>query len=103
MREPDGLALSSRNVYLSDEERKAAPALYRSLLEGAEVVRESGAATEAEKAVAEIASASGFDLDYGRVVDPETFEPWTEGTALIVVAGRFGSTRLIDNLLVDER
>ena len=100
VREHDGLALSSRNVYLSAEERAKAPQLYRALQAGAEAVTSSGDAALAESRLAEIATAAGFDLDYGVVVDPDSFEPWSGGPALIVVAGRLGATRLIDNLQV---
>ena len=100
VRESDGLALSSRNVYLSADERSRAPALHRSLREAAEVLRSTRDVPEAKRRIAEVAGAAGFDLDYGLVVDPLSFETWSEGEALLVVAGRLGSTRLIDNLLV---
>lgn len=101
VREPDGLALSSRNVYLSTDERERAPALHRSLEEGAEVLVATGDRRAAEERVSEVASDAGIVLDYGLVVDPDSFETWRGGTALIVVAGKLGSTRLIDNLLVE--
>ena len=101
VREPDGLALSSRNVYLSTEERGRAPALHRSLEEGADVLVDTGDRRAAERRVSEVASEAGIVLDYGLVVAPDSFETWSGGTALIVVAGKLGSTRLIDNLLVE--
>lgn len=103
VREPDGLALSSRNVYLSTEERERASALHRSLEEGAEVLLATGERRAAERRVSEVVSQAGIVLDYGLVVDPDSFETWRGGTALIVVAGKLGSTRLIDNLLVEVR
>jgi pantoate--beta-alanine ligase len=102
VREHDGLALSSRNVYLSPEERAHAPQIQRGLRKAAELLTSTGDAGAAEKRLAEITAAAGFDLDYGLVVDPDSFEPWSSGPALIVVAGRLGATRLIDNLQVNE-
>ena len=103
VRENDGLALSSRNVYLSAQQRERAPMLHRSLQVGAEIISDGGSLADAERRVAEMATAAGFELDYGSVVDPETFEPWDGGPALIVVAARLGATRLIDNLQVTGR
>lgn len=101
IREPDGLALSSRNAYLSKEERERAPALYRALREGAEVLRSGEGVPRAEKRMEQLASEAGFALDYARVVHPDTFEPLSEHQrSLLVIAGRLGRTRLIDNLLV---
>ena len=92
VREADGLALSSRNRYLSDGERATALALSRAL----RTVAETGNVS-AGRAVLD-----GEDLttDYLERVDPTTFAPDPSGT-LVVVAARVGTTRLIDNLTVD--
>jgi pantoate--beta-alanine ligase len=103
VREDDGLALSSRNAYLSSDERSRASAIYRALEEGARVVVAGGGRAEAESSVRRVITSADLELDYARVVDPEDFEPWRGGPALLVVAARAGSTRLIDNLLVGER
>jgi pantoate--beta-alanine ligase len=85
VREPDGLALSSRNRYLSRRERTAAVALSRAVL--------SGSLTEARSI---LAAAAGVAVDYCDLVDPETFAP-TTGAGRLVVAARVGTTHLIDN------
>jgi len=101
IREPDGLALSSRNDYLTPQERKRAPALYRSLemarrrIERGE--RDVNALTAIIRGEVE---GEGIDLDYAEIVDGATLETLTrvEGTVLLAVAGRIGSARLIDNI-----
>jgi pantoate--beta-alanine ligase len=102
MREPDGLALSSRNVYLSPDERMHASVLPRALERAASVL---GAGGDAEAAAgagrALISNEDGVELDYLEAVDPETFgPPGPFGDVLFVVAARVGTTRLIDNKLV---
>lgn len=102
VREPDGLAMSSRNADLSGEEREAAGCLFLALAEAAELAR--GGERDAAKLVAVMAREIGATplarLDYATVVDEETFEELREirGPARAAVAARFGSTRLIDNL-----
>jgi pantoate--beta-alanine ligase len=105
VREPDGLALSSRNAYLKGDERRAATALYRSL-EALQRGVEAG-----ERDVARllgmmrgvIQSEPGVALDYAEIVAADTFEPaqalWRSCYALI--AARVGATRLIDNALIE--
>jgi pantoate--beta-alanine ligase len=88
VREPDGLALSSRNRYLSASERESALSLSRAL----RTVAETGDVT-AGRAV--LAAQPGVDVDYLERVDPLTFAPADNGT-LVVVAARVGTTRLID-------
>ena len=99
VREPDGLALSSRNAYLSEADRKRATALYGSLQRGAETVRAGGAAVVAEEAMLEVLAAESIEVDYARALDPDNFGPWSGGPALLAVAARVGGTRLIDNVL----
>jgi pantoate--beta-alanine ligase len=99
VREPDGLAMSSRNAYLSAEERSRAPALYRALLEGAETLRKEDVGA-AEKKMWELLVGEGLEPSYAAAVDPDSFGPPTgRGGVLLVIAARLGTTRLIDNLL----
>jgi pantoate--beta-alanine ligase len=105
VREADGLAMSSRNAYLTAAERAAAPVLHRALGAGAAligdgerrpaVVRDTMAAVVAEEPLAE--------LDYAEVVDPATLEvpDVLEGTLRLLVAARLGKARLIDNLAAE--
>ena len=102
VREADGLALSSRNVYLSKDERRDAIALWEALERGRDVLLEVGDADLAEKAMWEaLVSREGVAPDYARAVDPDSFGP-PRDTVLLVVAARVGNTRLIDNLLVER-
>jgi pantoate--beta-alanine ligase len=108
VRETDGLALSSRNVYLSPRQRKDATCIYRSLKIAREMI-EAGRtnpktiATKIRKIITAAESLSS--IDYISIVDAETFQDvsWVTGRVLIAIAARFGSTRLIDNLTVDCR
>ncbi len=104
VREADGLALSSRNVYLTVEQRKQALVLSRSLkrVKTAAKAGEVDARTLAELGKQEIASEPGARLDYFAVVDPDTLDPVdkvSSGT-LVAVAAWVGTTRLIDNLVL---
>lgn len=102
VREADGLAMSSRNAYLTADERPRATALYRALLEGA-VTYEREGVEQAEKGMWALLTAEGLEPSYATVADPDTFEdPTPGGPALLVVAARLGRTRLIDNLLVES-
>jgi pantoate--beta-alanine ligase len=106
LREPDGLALSSRNVYLNADERRAATALYRSL----EATRREIAAGERNPAHLLAALRRVIDaepavaLDYAEIVDAETLEPVVNlrGECLILLAAKVGKTRLIDNALIEQ-
>ena len=104
VREPDGLARSSRNVYLSVEERAVAPALHRALQAGARLVEagERDAREVAARIAGLVADAAPFQLDYAEVVDPTTLEALEElvpGTEVrLLVAARLGTPRLLDNL-----
>ncbi len=102
VREPDGLALSSRNAYLSADERRRAAAIYRALSVGAESLRREDF-DAAEKKMWELLVAEGLEPSYAQAVDPVTFgSPSENGSVLLVIAARLGSTRLIDNLLVER-
>ncbi|MCD6307580.1 MAG: pantoate--beta-alanine ligase [Candidatus Latescibacteria bacterium] len=104
IREPDGLAMSSRNAYLSTEERAQAPVIHRALQEAVSLVR-SGA-TDAGRIAAlvrgRIAEASLAKPEYAEIVDPEEMTPvdTVSDVSLLAVAVRFGATRLIDNILM---
>lgn len=103
IREPDGLAMSSRNVYLSPEERKHATVLYRSLLRVQALFEQgehdSGQLVAAGKEV--IAGEPGVRLDYFEAVNPDTLESVPDASgALVAVAAHVGTTRLIDNVLL---
>lgn len=101
-REESGLAMSSRNQYLSDVEREQALGLSRALGEGKKVADAGGSASEVLAAAREaIAEAEGVKLDYLELVDRETFVSLeSDGEAVLVVAAWVGSTRLIDNMEV---
>jgi pantoate--beta-alanine ligase len=104
VRERDGVALSSRNTYLSAEERGAASCLYEALARAAWLVE--GGERDARVLRAELARRIGAEplaaLDYVAVVDEDTFEEVdrVRGPVRALVAARIGSTRLIDNLLL---
>ena len=104
VREPDGLAMSSRNKYLSDEERKSALSLSRSLAAADRMVREGiTEVKEIETGVREIIeSESHTRIDYVEVVDPEelTHLDRINGRALLALAVHVGQARLIDNTLI---
>ena len=103
VREADGLAMSSRNIYLSPEERERAVTLYKSLQAGAEVIRKGvtdGAAIRSVMARV-VKKEPALTIDYLAVCDPYTLEPLSVVTSRVVLLGavRIGSVRLIDNLL----
>jgi pantoate--beta-alanine ligase len=104
VREPDGLALSSRNQYLDPAQRTAAPALYRALSTARGRIEAGERDPEVLlRLMAEILSTTpGAVLDYGAVVDEDTLAPANPlaGTVLLMLAVRFGTTRLIDNVRV---
>jgi pantoate--beta-alanine ligase len=105
VREPDGLALSSRNRYLSAAERKAATVLYRALSQARHAIEDG------ERDTARIVTAMRRELagdplasaDYAEIVDADSFEPVVRLTrsCLVLLAVRFGATRLIDNMQVE--
>jgi len=105
VREPDGLALSSRNAYLSEEERRVAPALHRALLAGAEAALRGGRAEDAEEAVrAALATEPRFQLQYVEARRPDTLQrDDLPGPPFVIAAAAYlGATRLIDNVVVER-
>jgi len=103
VREDDGLAMSSRNIYLGAEERGRAVALYESLVAARKALEEGERAPEAVKRIMiSRLSRSELVIDYAEVVDAATLRPVGEvdGLVLIAVAARLGGTRLIDNIVL---
>lgn len=98
VREDDGLALSSRNVYLSADERQQAVALSRALFAGQDAARGGAAVLPAAQAV--LASAPGVAVDYVELRGADLGPAPQHGPARLLVAARVGSTRLIDNVAV---
>ncbi|HEX8449697.1 MAG TPA: pantoate--beta-alanine ligase [Allosphingosinicella sp.] len=103
-RDADGVALSSRNTYLTEEERQSARALPRALGEAAAAIQRGGDAAEALATARERLVKAGFDpIDYVELCDAETLQPVTSlaRPARLLAAARLGRTRLIDNLAVE--
>ncbi len=104
VREADGLAMSSRNAYLSVEERKRALVLRRSLLRVKELIDAGEKDTRrlSEAGRAEVSRESGVRLDYFEIVNPDTLDPVQDISrgVLVAVAAYVGNARLIDNILV---
>ena len=108
IREPDGLALSSRNAYLSVEERETAPAVYRALCAAEDVWRRGERdAGRIQRAAQNILSREPLieAVDYVSIVDAETMRPLATAPdgrpVMIAIAVRLGSVRLIDNVVLD--
>mgnify|MGYP001088975812 CR=1 FL=1 len=106
VREPDGLAMSSRNAYLSYEERRAATVLYRALrsAETLALARETDAAMIAEVMRETVAEEPLAALDYAAIIDPDTFAPldvFGAKPARALIAAHVGATRLIDNIALE--
>ena len=105
VREPDGLAMSSRNAYLSAQERKSALVLHRSLIRVQEMF--AGGERNAEKLISlarkEFDSEPTLRLDYFEIVDPDSLEPTPSinKPSLVAVAAFLGKTRLIDNIILE--
>lgn len=103
VRERDGLAMSSRNVYLSPEERQVATTLYKAMKEAAGRIKNGGDIEAAMTAGRAMIEGAGFVLDYLEVRHAETLAPVTslkDGPMRMLVAAKLGKTRLIDNIAV---
>lgn len=103
VREPDGLALSSRNVYLSADERRKAPMLHRVLQDCAGKIQQGHPLDRVMADGGQFLTSEGFVLDYLEARNAETLEPVSsakQGPLRLLVAARLGTTRLIDNIPV---
>jgi pantoate--beta-alanine ligase len=100
VREPDGLALSSRNRYLSESERALAPLLHAVLTETARILAAGGSAAEPLDAARERLARAGFEVGYFALVDGPTLAeiPRYAPGARLIAAARLGSVRLLDNI-----
>jgi pantoate--beta-alanine ligase len=104
MREQDGLAMSSRNVYLTPAQRGEAPVLYRSLRKAEDLIRagERSAGAVIAAMTSEITGGSSAAIDYVSVADAGSLDPLSTlspgASVLVSLAARFGATRLIDNI-----
>jgi len=103
-RESDGLAMSSRNAYLSTDERKKAPQLYAAITEVVRQIKDGVSIADAREAGLAMLHDRGFDpIDYLEVRDAESLAPIDAVVrpARVLVAAKLGSTRLIDNVVLD--
>ncbi len=101
VREPDGLARSSRNRYLDPDQRAAALVLSGSLSAGAAAARVPGATPDIVLAAARSALGEGVELDYLALTDPDLGPAPERGPARLLIAARVGTTRLIDNTALE--
>jgi pantoate--beta-alanine ligase len=103
VREPDGLALSSRNVYLSEDERRRALSLSRGLAACQQLFARGAREPADFLALLRGVGGDGVELEYAAVVDPQTLEPVqrVEAGSVCAVAARVGRTRLIDNHILE--
>jgi pantoate--beta-alanine ligase len=103
-RETDGLAMSSRNRNLSAEQRNLAPAIYKSLQQASDLLRNKKSGEEAKTLVSEyLSKVGGIDLEYFEISDFETLQPINElleGQTALCIAAFMGKTRLIDNVII---
>jgi len=105
VREPDGLAVSSRNKYLNEAERRDAPLIYKSLTKAQQLIKTGQ--KQREKIIEEIkvtiSRSNLLEIEYIEVVDAETLQKVSSlsGTVLIAIAAKLGRARLIDNIMVD--
>ncbi|MFN3855303.1 MAG: pantoate--beta-alanine ligase [Phreatobacter sp.] len=101
VREPDGLAMSSRNIYLTAQERATAPALHRIMQEAAATIRGGGAIGPTLATARQSLAAAGFDLDYLEVRAADDLgAPRPDAPRRMLAAARLGSPRLIDNIAI---
>ncbi|MBM4128640.1 MAG: pantoate--beta-alanine ligase [Nitrospira sp.] len=107
VREPDGLAMSSRNAYLDEAQRKAATVIYECLNEASELIRSGIIEGEHIKHFMRdrlLVDPAVSSIDYAGVYEPETLDELSkiEGNVLLAMAVRIGTTRLIDNILLTK-
>jgi pantoate--beta-alanine ligase len=105
LREADGLAMSSRNQYLSADERRIAPTIHRTQRAMADATRIGTPRADVEAQAAADLAAAGFVVDYSVVRRPDLAEPQDgePGPRVALIAARIGRTRLIDNIQFDSR
>jgi len=108
VREPDGLAMSSRNSYLTESDRKVAPILYRALKHGKELMLSKGIDDPLyiKKEMEELIKSEPLaDIEYIEIVDPQSLESVKEIKAPVVIclAVKIRNTRLIDNMIVEKK
>ncbi len=103
VREKNGLAMSSRNAYLSSEKKEQAAVIRRGLQEGKRLLRNGEPARRVEARVAKLIQSAGLSVDYVSVADRESLEPFRAktGQAVLLAAAKLSGVRLIDNVLVD--
>ena len=105
VREPDGLAMSSRNQYLSEQQKKNATLIYKSLRKCQEMI--NSGVKDSKKIISEMQKilqhVSSIEIEYISIVDAETLQNLDQiaGEVLVAVAAKIGHTRLIDNILID--
>ncbi|MBY6243118.1 pantoate--beta-alanine ligase [Methylosinus sp. Sm6] len=105
LREADGLAMSSRNIYLSQEERRVAPALHRALVTAARRIAEGEPIGHVMGEAREEVATAGFAIDYLEARHAQTLARVArrhDGPTRLLAAARLGATRLIDNIAVEE-
>lgn len=100
-REPSGLAMSSRNGYLSEAQKQQAASIYRTLQQLAQKLQQ-GSPQDAQRWAVEELSRTGFEVDYVEIRNADSLQPATAADAkwVALVAAKLGSTRLIDNLVI---
>jgi pantoate--beta-alanine ligase len=105
IREPDGLAMSSRNAYLGEDDRRRAPALHRALESARRAARPGASADDVLGPARRVLADAGIEPEYLEIRDADRLEPigvLNGRPALIAVAAQFGDTRLIDNVTIES-
>jgi pantoate--beta-alanine ligase len=106
VREPDGLAMSSRNSYLGTDERRTAAAIYRALSAAEQLAKTGTRQPEAlkNKIQAVVREEKGIEIDYLEIADPKSLAPLASAQdgMVLLIAVRIGRTRLIDNLVIQR-
>ncbi|MDO5049307.1 MAG: pantoate--beta-alanine ligase [Actinomycetaceae bacterium] len=103
VRAEDGLALSSRNSYLSADERTRALSLSKALRAGKDAASAGATSTEIKEAASSVLTDANVRIDYVELVDPVSFESIESGEGVLAIAAYVGSTRLIDNTILEVR
>jgi pantoate--beta-alanine ligase len=105
VREADGLAMSSRNMYLTSDQRQSAACLYQALMVSRQLVKDGETFAESitGSAAARISVVPDTSIDYITICDPQTLDdvPVVNGPVLMAMAVKVGKTRLIDNMMLN--